>query len=62
MMSRAAAARNECDVGGEAVSTAEPPASRPTAPLPVDTPDPSLATTRPRVAAIDMLKVIWSVG
>jgi hypothetical protein len=37
MMSRAAAARNECDVGGEAVSTAEPPASRPTAPLPVDT-------------------------
>jgi hypothetical protein len=47
------------------VSTAEPPGSRAMAPLPVERSEPSSATTRPRVAAVDMLKVIlvsWVIG
>ena len=58
-------AHDVCDVGGRRVSPAEPPASRAMEPWPVDRPEPSSATTRPRVAAIDMLKVSlvsWVIG
>ena len=58
-------AHDVCDVGGGRVSPAEPPAARAMEPWPVDRPEPSSATTRPRVAAIDMLKVSlvsWVIG
>lgn len=58
-------ARDVCDVGGRKVSTAEPPVSREMARLPLERPEPAVATARPRVAAIDLLKVIlvsWVIG
>jgi hypothetical protein len=64
-MARAAAARDGVTWKDGGVSTTEPAASQAMPPLSVETVEPSLATLRPRVVSVDMLKVIlvsWVIG